>query len=136
METDLINLGIGSKKRKLKVLNVEEEIISFPDKYNQDKMKEAPKVFLNCESIEGMGFRLDEAVVKDRKGLLKKAGLWKTLDASKKLNSDSTLAKMLAYYDISMLGEMIGMEIYAYPKPNNFLVVVACDFEEKDLNWT
>ena len=123
---DFLDLKVGGRTKSVTVL----EIKQVPNLGYHNKIQ-----FI-CDSEEGHTFVIDEALTRDSKGLLICKGCWHTQDLHGGLNKDSAVAKILNYYKKQTLRELIGVKIKAYPKQNNYLAIVGCDFdEEKEIRW-
>jgi hypothetical protein len=124
-DNNFLNLKVGSPKRKVKVTDVRKETVTIKDG-TSEKIQ-----FIVHDNGSNRDFQISDAWIEDYKGTKKVQGLWFTLshDGSE-LSSGSSVAKLLRHYGATSLQELIGTDIYVYPDPNDFLVIVACDLDD------
>ncbi len=121
-------MKIGSIKRKLTVKSYKIEDRETPEG------KIASKIIIETEESEGINLILDEALSIDNKGIRAK-GLWIRCDDEGNLRDGTIVALTLRYYNCDTLDDLIGKEIIALPKENNYLAICASDIDEKSLPW-
>lgn len=124
MKNDILNIGITNNlKRKLKIEAINKKEVNIPNRDHAEKI-----VFKTVEPSTGKRFNISDAWIRDGEGGQRIAGLWFSL-VDGGINQSSTLAKVLKYYEADVLGDLVGMEIEAWPDKNNFLVLAGCDME-------
>lgn len=130
MDKNILKAVVGNSKRVLEVVDVKITEVDLPGK------RGVKKALLTCKSLEGLEFTIDEVLIRDSvSGALTVKGLWVTLDKQGNLGAGSMLAKTLKYHNASSIEDMIGKEIIAFPNKRNFLVIVACEFDEEEIPW-
>lgn len=120
--SSILDIGVAkTPKRQLNILSLEKKTVSLSG-------GQAEKIVLNViEPSTGKKFNISDAWVEDRQSNgTKIAGLWFTL-AGGTINKNSTLARVLDFYEAEVLGDLIGKTITALPDPRDFLVMCACD---------
>jgi len=125
---NLLDLKIGTSIRKLIVKDINKELI-VKDKNNE--LKEMYKVIFKVnDDYTNNNFNISDAWVQTNTGIQIK-GLWLALQNNgDEILKTSTLAKVLKYYNVNTLKDLIGQTVYVYPDSKNFLVLVACDMNE------
>jgi hypothetical protein len=110
---DFLSLKVGGSKTYTKVIRVEHSPVDN-------------RVFIHTETSDGRRFKCNEIWLRDHTGEV----TWKTLF----LNFDSTgsnilagsnISKLLEFYNVETLGDLVGKEILLEPKSNGFLAIVA-----------
>lgn len=119
MVDEFLNIGIGhsDQGRQLLVTNIAKKSVSLKDKTKSEKI-----IISTIEESSQKAFEISDAYV----GEDKIAGLWFSQE-NNAINKASTLAKVLQYYEVATLKELIGKTIKAKPDEKNFLVLVAYD---------
>ena len=102
---DILELKIGDTSKKLKLLEVKQDVVTFK---NDEKSVKAIFILEN----DGQSINVSEIFIKDYKGALKEQGTWIRLDSSGQLASGSGLAKLLRFYQVSNLKDLIGKELF------------------------
>lgn len=124
--TDFLNLKVGSPKRRVLVKEIKKEQVNISGKMS-DKI-----VFTVFDKNTNRDFNISDVWVNDSKGK-KIQGLWFTLiNDGKELSPGSGLSKLLRYYQVETLQQLIGLEINVFPDANDFLVITACDIDETE----
>ena len=125
INNDFLDLNIGDRRKVLTIVDIERLVI-----------RGTPKIIFECLSEEGQVFKLDEALVRNSKGSLVCKGFWASKDPNGCWNKDGAISKVLSFYKKKTLRELLNMKIEAYPKPNDFLVLISCSFDEKlEIKW-
>jgi len=120
--SSILNIGIASSpKRELEVVSVTKKTVQMRNSNQAEKI-----VLETKEPSTGKEFNISDAWVESSNDEKRVAGLWFSL-VDGQINKTSTLAKIMTYYEVSNLGELIGKKINAYPDKNNFLVLTACN---------
>lgn len=119
--SSILNIGIApSLKRELEITAVTKKTVSMRNS------RQAEKIILKTrEPSTNKEFDISDAWIESNAGDKRVAGLWFSL-VDGQINKTSTLAKVLTYYEVDTLGQLIGKTINAYPDKNNFLVLSAC----------
>ena len=126
IDQDIMNLQVGGKKQLGEIEAIRTDKV--PDKDGNI----LPKIIL-VVNTETNTFKIDEAWVYNKDNLLKPQGLWIKLDSRGRINAISTLAKVMDFIGVQSIAQLVGHKIELYPKPNGFLVLIACEnpmFEE------
>jgi hypothetical protein len=117
---DVLNLKIGSNKKKVKITRIEMRPCADG---NPNK-----RFYLFTESEDGAEYKVNEIWTRDHENKLVVKSLWLNFDhTGTQLLSTSLLAKFLQYLKIDNVNEMIGKELLLEPKPNGFMAIVAYD---------
>lgn len=94
---------------------------------------EFDKLMLSVEVNVNTKLDVDEAWVRNRKGVQVSADLWLECDVNGDILEGSTIGKMMRFYNASTVRELVGREVQLYPKKNTFLAVIAVkDFEQDE----
>lgn len=129
MTIDFMNLPIGSPTRTVTIQNISKEKVKIP---SRDKISE--KIVFTVSNGDDREFKISDAWVEDNKGARKIQGLWFTTTTDKsgatKLSPASALAKLLRYYKVDTIQDMLKKDVFVHPDNDNFLVLVACDIDE------
>lgn len=126
MTDDILNIGISEPKntlkRILKITKIDKKWVTLRNKETTEK------IVLHAidETLGNHVFKISDCYVPDKNGEPKITGIWFTL-TNDKITPTSSLAKTLEFYNASVLGDLIGKEVYAMPDKNNYLVVLSCD---------
>lgn len=119
---DILNIGVSEKNlRKLVVQNITKKLVNVPNRGRAEKI-----VLRVKEPKTNREFNISDAWVKDSEGELTISGLWFT-EVEGGISKNSTLAKVLEYYDANVLGDLLSITIKASPDQKNYLVLTACD---------
>ena len=120
MINDLLNLRVGSSKKKVTITDIGEQDVG---ENNPNK-----RFFLRTQSDDGAEYKVNEVWVRDHNKKIVVKGLWLNFDSSgDHLLSTSLLAKFLKFMGVSTPGELKGKEITLEPKENGFMAIVAYD---------
>lgn len=120
---DILNTTIGNKTQ---IGKISEVLI----KETEDRYKNIlPKLFITVETSTNT-FIIDEAWLLDKANTQVCKGLWVKLDAHQKLNSMSTIAKLLVFFNKKSINDLIGQEVEIYPKHNGYLAIIAYENQE------
>lgn len=135
---DILNTPVGSSKRHLIITDVTTKEITT------NKNETRKKVDFKVEEIStGKRFNISDAYVNvtranldDRDSCWTIQGLWVTYykdqNGNKTISSTSALAKLLNYYKVDTVSELIDKEVIAFPDKNNFLIIVGCNLPDSD----
>jgi len=118
---EIYNISKGDNKRKLLVKDIAEEHIVKNDQVSK-KVK-----LITYDEITKQTFYITDAWVQDSKGNIRIQGMWLSNINENEIIPTCTLAKVMDYYKVKTLGDLINNYIYAYPDKNNYLVILACD---------
>ena len=127
--TNILDLGIGRLDRTVIVDSVEE--IEVP--VNESVSK---KILFKVSQRDGKSFNISDTWLIDSKGVKKIQGLWLTLDEKGNLAANSSIAKLLKYYKVKNLRDIVGKELKTFPDQNNYLVFAACNTNELENMFT
>jgi len=120
-----LDLKVGDRRKLVKVGNITEKI-----------QGNSPKIQFHCVSGEGNSFMIDMALIRNSKGHLNFKSCWNIKDSKGNLNKDSVISKIMSYYKVTTLRDLIDKEIEVYPKPGNYLTIVSCTFDEDvEITW-
>lgn len=128
MTNEIFNLKLGSKKQEGIIIDViKEEAI--------DKAGVLlPKLVLIVDIPNKQQVRLNEAWIRTKKGELKAQGLWLKYDIEGNINQLSTIGKLMSYFNVITIKELLGKEVQIYPKRNDFRAIIAtADFNEDEI---
>jgi len=122
---DILKFGLGKpeKEQKLTITAIETEDVKMTDQ----SMK--TKIILICQNSDGVKMNLDEGWIRDYKGSIKNQGFWLTVDNNNAINPVSTLGRLLTYTGSSIMQDLIGKKVTAYPKSNGFFAITTTDVE-------
>lgn len=119
---DILNIGVTKDpRRKLLIKAINKKEVNVPSRDHAEKI-----VFKTVEPSTGKEFNISDAWIRDGNGGKRIAGLWFSL-VDGGINQNSTLAKVLKYYEAEVLGDLVDKSIKALPDNNNFLVLCGCD---------
>lgn len=125
----ILDIELGdqtSAAKKLKIIDIFIETVTFQDGHTGDK------VILTCLTEDGeKEFKVSKAW-SEKRGKRETQGLWFNLDSEGKLIKNSTLGRLLEYLNVQKLGDLIGMEVNAYPDENSYLVLTTYDLDTKE----
>ena len=122
---DFLDLRVGDRRKLVKVNDITE-----------DSQSSSSKIQFHCTSEEGNSFMIDMALIRDGKGQLAFKSCWNIKGPKGDLNKDSIISKIMSYYKVSTLRDLMDREIEVYPKPGNYLTVVTCTFDEdREITW-
>ena len=118
---DILNVGVATTpKRILRVTGVDKKPVKMKDGRTSDKI-----ILKTVEDATGKTFDISDSWVEDNTSTKRVAGLWfSVIDGN--LNPSSTLAKVLKFYEVDTIGNLIDKEVVAYPDKNDYLVLTAC----------
>lgn len=132
---DILNAEVGAPDdgvRKLEITDIKVETITFKPKKPGDEERTADKVFLTCRTEDGeREFQISEAWNDGRKGK-EVNGLWVQLDNEQRLISNSTLAKLMQFHDVSKVNDLKGMKVTGYPDTKGYVVLTTYDMDTKE----
>jgi hypothetical protein len=123
--TDFLNFKIGSPTRTVTVKSIDKTEINVP---SRDTVSE--KIVFTVSNGDSREFQISDAWIEDHKGARKIQGLWFTLSKQNEVAPASALAKVLNYYEVDSLNDLVGHDVTVHPDDNNFLVLAACDMNE------
>jgi hypothetical protein len=121
-----LNLKVGSQLRKVTVINAEKVEVDVRGETSE-------KIRFSVSQPDGKSFQISDVWTEDNKGNKKIQGLWLSLNHEGNISPNSSLAKLMRYYKISDLNELIGKEVNVYPDNDNFLVMTSCKMDEENL---
>jgi hypothetical protein len=126
--TDIFSLKLGSKIQKGIISNIiKEEAV---DKFGTI----LPKIVLLIDIANNKQLRIDEAWVRDKHDELKAHGLWIKYDNDNNISQLSTIGKVMRYHSANTLRDLLGKEVFLFPKKNDFLALISTDsFNENEL---
>jgi len=123
--SDFLNFKIGSPTRDVVVKDISKTEVNVP---GRDTPSE--KIVFTVANGDQREFNISDAWVEDHKGARKIQGLWFTTSNDSELSPASALAKVLRYYKVKSLKDLIGANVTVHPDANNFLVLAACDIKD------
>lgn len=119
---DILNIGVSDKKKRtLIVQEVTKKVVNVPHRGRAEKI-----VLKVKEPGTNRKFNISDAWIRNEEGELKICGLWFSV-VEGGISKNSTLAKVLEYYEADVIGELLDNPIKASPDDNNYLVLSACD---------
>lgn len=123
VEKDFLNTQVGDAQRKLKVTDIEKKTVKLKDGGESEKIE-----FSTVEPETGKRFNISDSYVPETGNDNSKriSGLWYS-ENNGKINRSSALAKVLEFYDVDSLGDLMGKTVIAYPDNDNYLVLTACE---------
>lgn len=121
---DILSIGVAKTlKRNLIVDTIEQKTVQTNDS------RTTQKIVLHTKEVgTDREFTISDSWIEDYKGQKRVAGLWVNLQ-NNEINVNSTLARLLNYYNVKTIGDLIGKEVIAYPDRRDYLVLTACDME-------
>lgn len=128
MEKDFLEIGVGSQMRSMRITKIEKEEVRLKER---EELSE--KVVFTVLDDNGLSFRISDVWLDNLKeGGQKIQGIWFSTTVDKKteqtvVSPNSSLARLLAYYDKAALKLMMDTEVFVYPDKSNYLVLVGCD---------
>lgn len=127
-EHDFLEMGVGSQMRSMKITEIKKEEVQLE---NRDTPSE--KVVFTVVDDNGLYFQISDVWLDNLKeGGQKIQGIWfsTSVDEETKeavVSPNSSLARLLAYYDKESLRHMMDTRVFVYPDQSNYLVLVGCD---------
>ena len=127
-EHDFLEMGVGSQMRSMKITEIKKEEVQLE---NRDTPSE--KVVFTVIDDNGLYFQISDVWLDNlKKGGQKIQGIWfsTSIDEETKevvVSPNSSLARLLAYYDKEALKHMMDTRVFVYPDQSNYLVLVGCD---------
>lgn len=127
-EHDFLEMGVGSQMRSMKITEIKKEEVQLE---NRDTPSE--KVVFTVVDDNGLYFQISDVWLDNLKeGGQKIQGIWFSTSVDKETNEvvvspNSSLARLLAYYDKESLKHMMDTRVFVYPDQSNYLVLVGCD---------
>lgn len=125
--SNFLDMSVGEPTRTLIVKSIDKETIYFEkDDKSTDKLQ-----FVVHDKETDKDFKISDTWVKAPDGTFSIKGLWLTFTKDKEgqeqISPRGTVAKLLEFYKVSNLSELIGKEITVYPDPKNYLVLTTCE---------
>jgi|APSaa5957512576_1039674.scaffolds.fasta_scaffold00176_6 hypothetical protein len=114
-DKDFLNIGVGRSNKTVTVINIDQEEVNLPS-------GPSSKAIFTVRDAEGREFKISDLLLEDR-GESKKAGLWININDDGELSSYTGLAKLIKFYEVNSLQELIGKEVNADNDDNGFLVL-------------
>jgi hypothetical protein len=127
-EHDFLEMGVGSQMRSMKITEIKKEEVQLE---NRDTPSE--KVVFTVVDDNELYFQISDVWLDNlKKGGQKIQGIWfsTSIDEETKeavVSPNSSLARLLAYYDKEALKHMMDTKVFVYPDQSNYLVLVGCD---------
>lgn len=131
MNKNFLNAKAGKKMRFVKVNDIQKETIN-----NGNNGRESEKIiFTVADDMVKREFKISDSwIALETEPHLKIAGLWYLANDEDIIAHNSTLAKLLTYYDCESLADMMYKEVKVYPDPKGYLVLVSCDATDEELD--
>lgn len=131
---DFLDMQIGPKLRKVKVVNITKEEVNMSTGRSE-------KVYFSVkDEASGREYKISDSYVRDHENNLRIQGLWfpRTTDPEGQpvLSPQSSLAKLLEHYGVKSLRDLINKDVHVCPDKKDFLVLTACDISDDELEST
>lgn len=124
MSQDFLNFTVGSSKRLVTVEDIKVDEVKIKD----SKLK---KLFFYTRALDNnKEFIISDAWICDDKNTKKVQGLWFSLASDNQFLPNSSVAKLIKYYSVNTLKELIGQKVEVLPDERGYLCIVACDIDE------
>lgn len=116
---------VKSRFRKLVVKNIDLDNVLA----NGKNLK---KIIITAADESGLTFNLSDTWLCNGQEYNIK-GLWWQTDKEGDLLANSAIGRVLHYYGIQKLEQLLNKEITTYPDKKHYLILVACDLNEEKL---
>lgn len=121
---DIKKLRISKTKHRLVIIkDITTKTIKTPKGDFAEKL-----VFVTEELAQGRTFQMSDAWVTDINGRKAVSGIWLSL-FNGQISPDSTLAKLLTYYEVENVGDLMDKTVKAHPDKRGYLVLMACEID-------
>lgn len=81
------------------------------------------KCMFICTTADGRDLKISDVHVEDSSGERKVQGLW----WNKNISPGSSVYKVLKFYNVTKLRDLIGTKVKVMPDHNDFLILTACN---------
>jgi hypothetical protein len=115
--TNVLEMGIGSKKIKAVIKNIDLISVLRPNNKLQQKI-----VLTVVDTTTNLEYKVSDAWVDFKDQIIIRA-LW-FFETPDGIYADSTLAKAMKFYHINNLKDFIGKTVNLFPDKNDFLTLV------------
>jgi len=115
--TNVLDMGIGSKKITAVVKNIEVISVLRPNNKLQQKI-----VLTVVDTTTNLEYKVSDAWINFKGEIIIRA-LW-FFETPDGIYADSTLAKAMKFYHITNLKDFIGKTVNLFPDKNEFLTLV------------
>lgn len=118
--SDILQMKIGSPRKTAIIKEIWTERLPSNER--------AEKVHMKCESSDGAPYDISEMWFKNHKQEVTVKGIYINRDHTNvAIHPTSLMARLMQYFNVTSVAELIDKEIFVEPKPNGFMAIVAYD---------